>query len=458
MNARRRTPALLALALVLSVAGLMDGATVWKKYVAADKTFSFHYPRGWKVDARESTIEITNGASSEQLLVVALPYDKAKTPADSANFLIDALRSSTPDIKALGWQSDPATQDTAVRCQVSYTDNGRANLSEVLVVKDEASRQTFWFSYSGPKAGYSRERGLHLLGGLVTSMAKGLDSQPPQESAEPPAASPAAPSAPAMPSVLERNSRAFMFVLEFSLGAPLTIGQEETVLAELRRGWSARSGAELAKYDAYPKIVEAITHATDAKAVDDLRLKLEQSVREWLAASDAQDPAVAVVRSALKQKGQVLVAGDPPLTVMAADAYSEIYAYSELLRRSPQASPDNVSAGAVAETRRRLLESWKGFTAEERREVARTPGLWVSLRSVLRYGSAADGSQVRAAIGRIAAPAESSGAGGASATSVGGSGKRNVVGELVKHQVLMNVQQMTFNTYLYCHGFKSTIF
>lgn len=231
-------------------------------------------------------------------------------------------------------------------------------------------------------------------------------------------------------------------------------------MAELRRGWESRPAEDLKKYDAYPKVVEAIIHASDQKAVEDLRVQLENSTREWLQSSDKSDPVVSLVAGVLKEKGKALVPGDPPLTVMAAAAYGEMYAYSELLARIPNATPDQISPSAVSEIRSRLLKAWGGFTAEERGQVASAPGLWVALRSVLRYGSPADQSQVRARLVKIAAPAESSGEPAAEAPSgvSQSSAKTDYVGNLIKHQVMMNLQQMTFSHYMYCHGFRSSIY
>lgn len=311
----------------------VKAASSWQKYTAPDKAFSFHYPRGWKVVARESTFDITNAIAAPG---VALPASAA----------------------------------------------------------------------------------------------------------------------------IERNGRAFLFVLEFALGAPLTGSQEETVLAELRRGWESSAAEDLKKYDAYPKVVEAIIHASDKKAVEDLRVQLENSTREWLQSSDQSDPVVSLVAGVLREKGKALIPGDPPLTVMAAAAYGEMYAFSELLARIPNATPDQISQSAVSEIRSRLLKAWSGFTAEERGQVASAPGLWVALRSVLRYGSPADQSQVRARLVKIAAPAESSEEPASEAPSgdTQGAGKSNIVGNLIKHQVMMNIQQMTFSHYMYCHGFRSSIY
>jgi hypothetical protein len=267
------------------------------------------------------------------------------------------------------------------------------------------------------------------------------------------------PSIAAFPSAgpIERNAHAFLFVLEFALGAPFTGGQEEIVLAELRKGWKTKSEQELRKYDAYPKIVEAITRATDRKALEDLRQELEKTIREWLAESERSDPAVAVIFAQLKEKGKVLIPGNPPLTVMAAAAYSEIYAYSELLQKVPSALPDRVSPAVVAEIKSQLLKAWNGFTAGERGQVASTPGLWVSMRSVLQYGNPADQDEIRAELGKIAAPVEQARKPGSTTPprERPGSGKINPVGEAIKHTALLNIKQIVFRNYMYSRGFSS---
>jgi len=429
-------------------AGEAQPASAWQKFVSADGSFSFHYPRSWKVKVQESIIEIVNPAAEEQLLIVALPYDRTKTPTDSAHFLIDALRtSSSPDIKASDWESNAAGQDRAVGFRASYSRGEKRFQSDVLVVKDDESKQTFWFSFSGPRSSYSRPSALALLQGLVSSLASGAGSAAPD-------------TAPPSSDSIERNSRAFVFVLEFALSSPLTGSQEDTVLAELQRGWRALTDKERAKSDAYPKLVEAIIRASDLKALEDLRLELERTTREWLETSDRSDPAVSVIAAALKEKGRVLIPGNPPLTAMAASAYSEMYAYSELLAGIPNATPDRVSPGAAAKVKARLLEAWSGFSPEERSQVASAPGLWVSLRSILRYGTPEEQSRVRADLAAIAAPrpAAASPLTSSTSSSTRTSGRSDVVGPMIKHQVLMNIQQQTFNHYMYCRGFRTSIF
>jgi len=259
---------------------------------------------------------------------------------------------------------------------------------------------------------------------------------------------------------IESNARAFLFVLEFALGAPLTGGQEETILSELLEGWKMRSEPELRKYDAYPKIVEIIVKATDRKALEDLRQELEKTIREWLSESGTSDPAVAIVSAQLKAKGKVLIAGKPPLTVMAAAAYSEMVAYSELLQKIPKALPNRISPAVVAEIKSRLLEAWNGFTTEEREQVASTPGFWVALRSVLLYGNPADQAQIRAGLSKIAASAERTEKPAAATSSKErrGSGQVNPVGEMIKHTALLNIKQIVFKNYMYSRGFSNSVF
>ena len=62
------------------LAGMANAAS-WTKYVAADKSYSFHYPAGWKVKPGESIIQISSpAASDEEMLVIAIPGDASKTP------------------------------------------------------------------------------------------------------------------------------------------------------------------------------------------------------------------------------------------------------------------------------------------------------------------------------------------------------------------------------------------
>jgi hypothetical protein len=240
---------------------------------------------------------------------------------------------------------------------------------------------------------------------------------------------------------IERNSRAFLFVLEFALGAPFTIGQEKTILEELRSGWEKQTDDELKKFDAYPVIVGLIIRAGQ-KELDEIRPELEKTVRDWLNGTDRSDPAVAAIRSWLEEKSKALIPGAVPLTVRAATAYSEMYAFSELLGKSPEAVPDEIAPDLVSEIEGQLLDAWKSFSEEQKRQVASAPGLWISLRALLQHGTAEERARVRGQIRRIAA-AKSEKPG-----EPDDLGKRAVM-NMSKHMVLMEIQKMTFDQYIY---------
>jgi len=240
---------------------------------------------------------------------------------------------------------------------------------------------------------------------------------------------------------IERNSRAFLFVLEFSLGAPFTISQEKTILEELRSGWEKQTDEELKKFDAYPVIVGLIIRAGQ-KELDEIRPDLEKTVRDWLSGADQSDPAVMAIRSRLEEKSKALIPGAVPLTVRAATAYSEMYAFSELLGRSPEAFPDEIAPDQVSEIKGQLLDTWKSFSEEQKKQVASAPGLWISLRTLLQHGTAEEQAKVRSQIRRIAAPK------GKETGASNDLGKRAVM-NMSKHMVLMEIQKMTFDRYIY---------
>jgi hypothetical protein len=435
-----------ALALFFIFPAFVHGGS-WQKYVSRDQSFSFHYPEGWEINAKESNIEITNPRADEQLLIIALPFDKSKSPAELANYIIDALRKSmSPDFRAFNWQANDDTKGVAEVSELTFALEGKRYRGELLVLKDSNAGQAYWFSFTGPETGYSRSCALTVLQGLVSSVAKGSASKPPDILL------------PAL-NTIDRNSRAFLFVLEFAMGAPFTTDKERLILKELWQGWEKRTEEQIHKYDDYPRMVERIM-SLGQKDLAVLRVELEKTIREWLKSMDQTDPVVSVITSQLNEKSKVLIPGDPPLTVRGATAYSEMYAYSELLQIIPNALPDQVSLAQMSEIKQQLMEAWQGFSQEERIQVASTPGLWISLRALLQYGTSDDQARVRGQIQRIAAhPAEAGVREERFSTSSGStqvSRKRKVM-DMASHMALMAIERQTFNHYLFCHGFRNTI-
>ncbi len=179
-----------------------------------------------------------------------------------------------------------------------------------------------------------------------------------------------------------------------------------------------------------------------------MRKTLEETTRQWLKESPPSDPAVAMIRARLAERGRTVIAGEPPLTAMAAAAFCELYAYARLLRRDASALPDGVGDEATAAARGELLRAWPGFSAAERGQVATAPGLWLVLRTLVAHGDAAQRESARRRL--LALTAGEAPAGQGRPAEKGD----DPVGAMLKHNVLMNIRQQTFNSYMWSRGFN----
>ena len=54
-----------------------------------------------------------------------------------------------------------------------------------------------------------------------------------------------------------------------------------------------------------------------------------------------------IIRSQLNARRKIVIDGDPPLTEMSLTAYSEMIAYSLLLRKNYEALPEQISGNSV---------------------------------------------------------------------------------------------------------------
>lgn len=245
--------------------------------------------------------------------------------------------------------------------------------------------------------------------------------------------------------------KVFLFVLEFALGAPFTKSQEDTILKELKDGWRHLSKEELKVYDEYPIVVKSIMKAKQ-KDMEKLRSSLEETINEWLDETDQTDPAVKIIKNTLKKRGKVVIKGKPPLTEMSLQAYSEIIAYSKLLQKDSKASPDKITKKSVDSVKKQVKKVWKDFSKEDKEDIATAPGLWVCLRSQYRYGSKEEKKQIRESIKKIeqakAVPKENK----ENVTST--KGKTNASLDMTSHTSMMQIQQMTFNNYMWSRGFN----
>jgi hypothetical protein len=389
-------------------------------------------------------VEVTSG--DEQILFIALPADPQKSPQQVASDTVQVFRRDMPDLTASDWRAGEKSENRVVYFKSAYTQAGTRFASDALVMKDPGSSTAIWISFSGPASGYSKARASNILQGVLGSLAKGAGSMPPNVSA----AVPGTPSPVAnrqRETRIAENVRGFLFVLEFAISAPLTEEQERVIGGELRGGWEQRSDAELAKFDAYPQLAKAILRGNPEK-VEAMRSEMEKSTLEWLNDSDQKDPGVRGVQEAISTRGKVVVEGTQPLTAMAAQSISEMLAYSHLLQEQPNAMPSDVAAESVAAQKQRILAAWKALPTETRDAVTGSPGLWVTMRALLRYGTPEDQQRARDRILQMTGNSQAARERGSTDTT------RKPASNMIKHNVMMDIQRQTFNTYMWSHGFN----
>ncbi len=148
----------------------------WQKFVSRDQKFSFQYPAGWSVEESASTVTIAQASTGEELLVIALPFDRGKSPAELATPIFAALRGPMPDLQFSATKADASTASF----DLAYSRESRRFSGAVFVVK--GADQAMWFSYSAPASGYDRSRGVGFLRTLVSTLSSGPGSQPPAAS------------------------------------------------------------------------------------------------------------------------------------------------------------------------------------------------------------------------------------------------------------------------------------
>ena len=369
---------ILIVVLALSFPGCA-AAVEWDKYVTADGAFSFHYPQGWTVSAIESGFMIYEPDTYEQIWLVVLPYQNLWTAQDHAEFFLSLIQEDYPDMQATSWE---LAEDGAFFELVYGSGRQRAE-GMGLVLKDNQSKQALWFHYLTPADAYLDERAETILEGFVNSLAAGDSSQRP--------AARSAVSEPVdRPARIDRNADAFLFILEFALGTPLSLSEETIILTELKDAWRRYSDAELAVYDDYPSIVQVIMYLPEQAELAELQEALEASLWEWAEASDPEDPIVRLIHVHMLTADRRLVDGNIPLTERAAASYAEFLAYADLLEEDWHAVPSMIQGGTVQELKTQLIQAWPNLSAERQEQVRTMPAVWTTLRRLLSHGHGAD--------------------------------------------------------------------
>ncbi|HHT69806.1 MAG TPA: hypothetical protein GXZ85_11190 [Firmicutes bacterium] len=431
----------LAVLMVLFVFSLPSQAETvnWSKYVTADGGFSFHYPEGWLVTETETGFVVHDADNYEQLWLVLLNYEESWTAEDHARFFLSLIQEETPEMDAYGWELDYA--DEIVLFDLIF-DTGRGRADGLgLVIKDIEYEQVLWFHYLAGQGVYTSSRAETILEGFVNSIAGGADSQPPVDSYQ------------ARLDRIERNLDGFLFVIEFALGSPLPLATETLLASEFRGLLMEYTEEELAPYDEYPHFAEFIRSLSDPAELLEVQEGVAASIWEWIDESDPNDPIVRRISDALRNTDRVLIQGTIPLTEGAATSYAEFVAFAEYIDRhgTANASPSMIDDDVVLEIKGQLIDAWRGFSTKEQEQVAALPAVWTVLRRAVNYGDSAEREMALKTISQ-AIPSQSS------TQSSGTESEEYDPADWVRHYSTMQIQQQTFNHYMWSVGYHNTIY
>jgi hypothetical protein len=420
----------------------VDAASLWTKQVAADKSYSFHYPSGWKVSSNASVVEAVNSKTEEQLIMAMIPFDQRKSPQELADEFIEMQKDGNPNILASNWRSISKSADNQVVFDLSDRISSKEYAGLGIVIKSD--QQAIWFSYFAPEPDYYQVRAYNILEGFISSLASGSASKAPSNDYNIDIAG-----------EIDRNAKAFMFVLEFTLGAPFTQSQEKAILNELKDGWRYRSEEELKKYDQYPALVKAIM-TLNQKELEEVRSDLEKTVNNWLDDADQSDQAVMIINRNLKSRGRVVIKGEPPLTEMSLTAYSEIISYARLLQKNAKAKPEQISQKSVNSIKKQVKKAWNSFSAKDKNDIATTPGLWVCLRAQLKYGSKEEQDKIRENLKSLAVVTRDISSNNTMKDNTGSNNEDETKKPMdpTAHWCMMQMQQQTFNMHMWSMGFN----
>ncbi len=423
----------LALAASACLLAHAQAASDWAEYVSADGGFSLHYPAGWNVEESDGGLVMQSPEGDEVALMLTATNVGEATARECAQAICEVLAQQDWRLSPSDWQ--PAEAEAAI---VAFGLAGgiagaEARGTGLVVVEDDAA---LWLSYSTTAESYDAARAASIVQGVYRSLADGNGSEPPEVRLRGGKA--------------DEVARAFVFVLEFSLGDPLSAAEEEQVISALLEGWRDDDDA-IEAYAGYGDVVQTILHA-DQDALRSLQEDLAAETVAWMEEADPNDPIVQMVRRHREAAQEILVEAPVTLTRQQAGAYAELSAYSLLLQEAPLAGADEVDPQAVAGLVEGVAAAWPELTEAEREQVGSAPAVWMCLRSVLEHGAPEEQAQARGMVASIAGGCASQGG------EADPDASRSMAENMVRHQVMLNINQMTFNHYMWTHGFHSTLY
>ena len=404
----------------------------WRTYVTADGSVSFDYPEGWVVGEHESGFMIHDRDDTQQLWLVLLPFERTWTAREHAEYFLALIQAENPEMRATDWEVDDSGD--LVLVELKYGSGRNSAQGYALVIKDSDLRQTIWYHYIAHRDLFDEDRALSILGDFAASLGSGTDSVPP-------------PQVNARMERINRNVDGFLFILEFALGSPLTLAEENLITAELQGILMGYSDAELAQYADFPFYVQVIMALEDQQELADMKSALEEAIWEWIEESDPFDPIVSAIKEAMLEADRILVPGKTPLTEVAATAYGEFLAFAEQIESSRTADLRSISERRVREIKERLVEAWRGLNQQEKEQVLQLPAVWTTLRRVLNLGDDKDRAYAIQIIRDAAPPRRASSSLGADDEPM----------SWLQHQSMMQVHSTVCKNWLWAAGFNPNL-
>jgi hypothetical protein len=170
----------MALGLLVAGGGSVAYASGWSKYVAPNRSFSFHYPTGWKVGVQGTMVVVVHPKTKEQLLVIFAAGAGTVSVDQLANRFIAAFKKAN---KTLRISNRRTLKKVLVVFNAKWKEAGKTNLGVGMVLKK--GEIGIWGSYGGPKKHYVMQRGWGNLAGMISSFAQGTGSRPPRVKTRP---------------------------------------------------------------------------------------------------------------------------------------------------------------------------------------------------------------------------------------------------------------------------------
>jgi hypothetical protein len=141
----------------------------WTRSAAPDGSFSLEQPDGWAAKFGRSNLRLSNAPRDEEIVVIRLPRDAAKSPADYAGAVVRSFQQSLASFQMSNFQS----QGDSAAFLVTYKSGGKDYLGPGAVAVKQAA--AWWVSYGSPSAA-NLQRGATLIAGVARSVADGATS------------------------------------------------------------------------------------------------------------------------------------------------------------------------------------------------------------------------------------------------------------------------------------------